>query len=290
MHDGIDLTKTVIPIDEDIVEEMKEIGFNKMQIRDTILRNLHNNISTTYYLLLGKKIRQKNESVADLFSYVYEKYMEDKENLMSNYDYDIENVLKQRISSKGKLDKLPDFKIKKIHNKKSGNNLANIKINNNKIKSNKIKENDIKNENDANNGNNEYNEKMKEKIENNKENNENQDMRTNLNNENKKNSSSLVEINKNNDKDKDIDKDKNIDKDKDKDKYLLTIDEDNQNIIKNELILKISSFYNKVFKLIYHTNDDIIDGYNNLDNIDDLIELEKKFKFIEENINKKLIK
>lgn len=192
-HDGIDITKTVIPIDEEIIEQMNEIGFNKMQARDSILRNLHNNISTTYYLLLGKKIKQKKESVGDLFSYVYEKYMEDKENLMSNYNYDIENVLKERISSKGKLDVLPEFKIKKIHNKKSEHNLTNIKINidKNENENDKNKENDKNNENAINN-------------------NENKEMRTNLNNENKSNSLSLIEMNINNDKDKD----KDIDKDK----------------------------------------------------------------------------
>ena len=58
MHDGINLKKTVMPIDEEIVEEMYNIGFNKMQVRDSILRNYHNNITTTYYLFLGKKIRQ----------------------------------------------------------------------------------------------------------------------------------------------------------------------------------------------------------------------------------------
>ena len=77
---------------------------------------------------------------------------------------------------------------------------------------------------------------------------------------------------------------------KKKDKYLSSIEEDNQNYIKNELIFKISSFYNKIFKLVGQTNDNIINEYIDLDNIDDLIELEKNLKFIEENINKKLIK
>ena len=199
MHEGIDIAKTVIPIDEEIIEQMKEIGFNKMQIRDTIIRNLHNNISTTYYLLLSQKIKEKKESVGDLFSYVYEKYMEDKKNLISNYNNDIENVLKQRISSKGKLDVLPEFKIKKMPKKKSRNKLAKIKINNNEIQSNKILENDKKNENDVNNENNKCYESLNEKN----ENNENKDMRTNLSCENKKNSSSLVEINNEKDKDKD---------------------------------------------------------------------------------------
>ena len=109
MHVGIDLKKTVMPIDEEIIEKMNNIGFIKMQVRDSILRNLHNNISTTYYLFLGKKVREGRESFADLYSYMYERYMEDKENEMSNFDNDIINVLKQRISSKGKIEKLPNY-------------------------------------------------------------------------------------------------------------------------------------------------------------------------------------
>ena len=73
---------------------------------------------------------------------------------------------------------------------------------------------------------------------------------------------------------------------KDRDKYISTIEEDNIKYIKNDLILKINSLYNKIFKLINKTNENIISEYNDIDNIDDLIELEKKLKFIESNINK----
>ena len=116
MHDGINLKKTVMPIDEEIVEEMNNIGFNKIQVRDSILRNYHNNLTTTYYLFLGKKIRQNKESVADLYSYTYEKYLEDKKNEMFNYDNDIINVLKERISSKGKIEDLPVYENKEHFN------------------------------------------------------------------------------------------------------------------------------------------------------------------------------
>ena len=155
MHDGIDLSKTVMPVDEEIIEKMNNIGFNKMQVRDSIIRNLHNNISTTYYLFLGQKIKRNQESVGDLYSYSYEKYIEDKENDMSNYQYDIINVLKQRLSSKGKLDELPNFNVKKIISKSikkknnkgisihigSFNNYVNNLNNSNDIKKNKKTEN-----------------------------------------------------------------------------------------------------------------------------------------------------
>ena len=152
MHDGIDLKKDVMPIDEDIVEKMKNLGFNKMQVRDNILRNYHNNITTTYYLILGKKIRENKESVADLYSYIYEKYLEDKNNKMNNFDNDIINVLKQRISSKGKIDNLPIYEenIKKNSPKKKRKNFDKLKEINNNIKENnslKILSNNTEEEN-----------------------------------------------------------------------------------------------------------------------------------------------
>lgn len=83
---------------------------------------------------------------------------------------------------------------------------------------------------------------------------------------------------------KKINKKKN--KNNNKDKYISTIDEDNINNIKNELLSKIIFFYNKLYKLINQTNKDFIDENIDIDNLDDLIELEKRFKFIEDNINK----
>ena len=42
---------------------------------------------------------------------------------------------------------------------------------------------------------------------------------------------------------------------KNKEKYITTIEEDNLNYIKNDLLSKISSFYNNIFKLINKTNE-----------------------------------
>ena len=71
-----------------------------------------------------------------------------------------------------------------------------------------------------------------------------------------------------------------------RDKYIFSIKDDNINYIKNDLIIKINSFYNKIFKLMNKTNEDIISDNIDIDNLDDLKELEKKLKFIESHINK----
>ena len=67
-----------------------------------------------------------------------------------------------------------------------------------------------------------------------------------------------------------------------KEKYISTIEEDNQNHIKNELLIKISKFYNDIYKLINKSNDNIM--YKDFDDIENLNELEKKFQFIENSI------
>ena len=69
-----------------------------------------------------------------------------------------------------------------------------------------------------------------------------------------------------------------------KEKYISTIEEDNQNHIKNELLVKISKFYNDIYKLINKSNDNIINEYKDFDNFENLNELEKKFQFIENSI------
>ena len=69
-----------------------------------------------------------------------------------------------------------------------------------------------------------------------------------------------------------------------KEKYISTIEEDNQNHIKNELLIKISKFYNDIYKLINKSNDNIINVYKDFDDIENLNELEKKFQFIENSI------
>ena len=142
MHNGLNDEKIVFPIDEEIVDNMKEIGFNKMEVRYNIIKNEHNNITATYYLLLEKKIKKGRKSVADLHSNLFEEYINDPKNKIENYGNNLDEAIKHRINSKKTLDIIPDFNTNQIENKNERNKMKSIsKINK---KNDKIITNDIK--------------------------------------------------------------------------------------------------------------------------------------------------
>ena len=110
LYEGINIKETILPIDEEIVEEInKNNGIDKMRIRNSIIRNLFNYIRSLYFLLLEKKIREGKESVSDLYSKLYLDYVNDEKNKMINYENNIDNVLKERMNSKEKMETIPNY-------------------------------------------------------------------------------------------------------------------------------------------------------------------------------------
>lgn len=73
---GINLLNVVIPIDEQIVDLLyNEIhSYEKEAIRESILLNKCNSITTMYYLKVKKKIRNGDHTIADLSSEEFQKY------------------------------------------------------------------------------------------------------------------------------------------------------------------------------------------------------------------------
>ena len=96
---GIDINKIIMPLDEDIIKEMKMFGIDSNVIIDNILRNYYNNITTTYYLLLQKKIRKGKKSVSDFCSNLFMEYIKDERNKLSFYKNDLELIIKTRINN-----------------------------------------------------------------------------------------------------------------------------------------------------------------------------------------------
>jgi hypothetical protein len=88
-----------MPLDEDIIKEMKMFGIDSNVIIDNILRNYYNNITTTYYLLLQKKIRKGKKSVSDFCSNLFMEYIKDERNKLSFYKNDLELIIKTRINN-----------------------------------------------------------------------------------------------------------------------------------------------------------------------------------------------
>ena len=109
IHKGINIKEDIKPIDEEIIKKMEDIGFNKMELRFSLIKNFHNKVTTVYELLLKKKIATGQKSVADLFSDLYDEYMSKDINKIKHYG-SLESALKHRICENNKkINILPNY-------------------------------------------------------------------------------------------------------------------------------------------------------------------------------------
>ncbi|MCQ2816225.1 MAG: protein kinase [archaeon] len=102
---GLLLSKYVIPIDEEIISKMTVYKYDPEEIRKNILLNKHNHLTSTYYLLLNKKIREGHISVGDLKSTLFQQYLQNKKNLLINYN-NMEEVLNERIKGTENIEEI----------------------------------------------------------------------------------------------------------------------------------------------------------------------------------------
>jgi 5'-AMP-activated protein kinase catalytic alpha subunit len=93
LSEGLLIEKIVIPVDEDILKEMKKFGYKINDVRINVLYNKHNHITTTYYLMLRQKVRSCIPSIADLKSRLFKEYINNENNLLEKYGNSIENYI-----------------------------------------------------------------------------------------------------------------------------------------------------------------------------------------------------
>ena len=94
---GILINKYVIPVDEEIVEEMKKrFEISDIEIRTSILGNKLNDISTLYYLIAEQRRREGKISISDFNNEIFINYTKDENNLLKKYGNDINKVIKMR--------------------------------------------------------------------------------------------------------------------------------------------------------------------------------------------------
>ena len=93
LSEGLLIEKVVIPVDEDILKEMKKFGYKINDVRINVLYNKHNHITTTYYLMLRQKVRSCIPSIADLKSRLFKEYINNENNLLEKYGNSIENYI-----------------------------------------------------------------------------------------------------------------------------------------------------------------------------------------------------
>ena len=128
MTEGLLLKEYIIPYDENVILYIsKKFNIEINNIKIDILLNKFNQITTTYYLLLNKKIRNNEETIGDMSSNLFIDYIHNEKNLLSSYNYNIKNAINERINKENKVK----------NDKNINDNYNNYMINNTNPKSNK---------------------------------------------------------------------------------------------------------------------------------------------------------
>lgn len=112
MTEGLLVDKYIIPIDEDIIKIMiTENDLNEEEIKINVIKNKHNLITTSYYLILNKKIKEGKKSNCNMTSNEFIAYLNDKNNLLENYEFNLDAICQKRISVKIKDNDINDEKL-----------------------------------------------------------------------------------------------------------------------------------------------------------------------------------
>ena len=112
MTEGLLVDKYIIPIDEDIIKIMiTENDLNEEEIKINVIKNKHNLITTSYYLILNKKIKEGKKSNCNMTSNEFIAYLNDKNNLLENYEFNLDTICQKRISVKNKDNDINDEKL-----------------------------------------------------------------------------------------------------------------------------------------------------------------------------------
>ena len=118
MSEGLLIDYYIVPFDEEIINKMvNEYSFNEQEIKVNLLINKHNNITTTYYLILKKKIRCGQKTIGNMTSQMFIDYINDEKNLSSTYDFDVSRIIIERVLKKNSTLKIENkIEIKKNEN------------------------------------------------------------------------------------------------------------------------------------------------------------------------------
>ena len=89
------------------MKKLEEYGFAQEESRKNILANKHDHITTTYYLILKKMIREGKASIADLVSKEFREFISNTMNLLENVN--------KKINDSDSTRKLKEEKLKSMN-------------------------------------------------------------------------------------------------------------------------------------------------------------------------------
>ena len=77
---GINIEEDIIPVDDKILEQVKNYGFDPVECKELLLKNKFCSLTTIYYLCLKKYVRENGKSISDLESDLFEQYIKNQKN------------------------------------------------------------------------------------------------------------------------------------------------------------------------------------------------------------------
>ena len=117
---GLNVDKYKIPVDERIVSVCEAYGFEKDKISESVSENFYDNNTSIYYIILNKFIRERYDSISDMFSQDYLDYLNNPKNL-------IDDNSRKNQSDDDEIIRDDEEKEQKDRNNKKHNKKKNIK-------------------------------------------------------------------------------------------------------------------------------------------------------------------
>ena len=127
MFPGINLEEDIIPVDDKILDIVKNYGFDPVECKELLLKNKFCSLTAIYYLCLKKFVRENGKSISDLESDLFEEYIKNPKNKIKKEENKIEKESNNTNESKDENEnqnqinsiRLP---IKKVNTNKAGKN------------------------------------------------------------------------------------------------------------------------------------------------------------------------
>jgi len=133
-----------IPIDEKILKQLEDYGYDKEKARTQIQNNKFDTMTAIYNLCLRKFIKEGGKSISDMFSSKFKTYMMSPESLLSNNKPTSDKDLKERQQKENKDLENKDGDVSRFKRKKnsSDNKEKESKQNNKKLDEIKVEDNE----------------------------------------------------------------------------------------------------------------------------------------------------
>jgi 5'-AMP-activated protein kinase catalytic alpha subunit len=133
---GISLTTIKIPVDDNILNMVQEYGFDKEECRRLLLNNKFCSLTSIYYLILKKYVREGGKSISDLESDLFEEYINDNNNYIKD-ETNIENKENKNSNNRQNKEEIKSEKDLKVKIKDININNENLKFSNSPDEKNK---------------------------------------------------------------------------------------------------------------------------------------------------------